>query len=69
MFNYNCPNLPAAILGVDVTQNTLTTMSTQLQPKSALQLVEDGLKGISPSPFHTAFHSQRDPSNMLKRHE
>src|SRR3972149_3233586 len=64
MFNCNCPNLPAGMLGVDVTRNTLTTMSIQLQPKSALQLVEDGLKGMPPSSFTQS--SQPQPQHTQK---
>jgi len=33
VFKFNCSNLPTAMLSVDVTENSLTTMSTQLQPE------------------------------------
>jgi len=48
---YESPNRPKGTMLklVDVTGNTLMTTSIQLQPVGAFNMVEEGIRGLSPS--------------------
>ena len=55
-----------AMPGVDVTRNTLTTMSTQLLPLMRSNMVEEGIRELAPSSLEISF--PKGLVNMPKHH-
>jgi len=53
---------------VDVTGNSRMTMSTQLQPKTASNTIEEGIRGMTPSSSEFSFHANYGATCSIAMH-